>query len=92
MYFPGNERVHGKFQLAFPTGTRFLCLVLRVAFPFAAPAWDDNGQTMLPTQLIAHIPYAVIAALIGIVLVVVNKIDRAKNDVVMDMPLVYVGS
>ena len=47
---------------------------------------------MLPAQLVAHIPYAVIAALIGIVLVVVNKIDCTKNDVVMDMPLVYVGS
>ena len=47
---------------------------------------------MLPAQLVAHIPYAVIAALIGIVLVVVNKIDRAKNDVIMDMPFVYMGS
>ena len=40
-------------------------------------------------QLVAHVPYAVVAALIGIVLMVVNKIDRTKNDMVMDMPFVY---
>ena len=34
----------------------------------------------------------VIAALVGIVLVVIYKIHRAKNDVVMDMSLVNVGS
>ena len=41
---------------------------------------------------IAHVPYAIVAAFIGIVFVVVNKIDRTKNDMVMDMPFVYVGS
>lgn len=41
---------------------------------------------------ITHVPYAVVAALIGIVLMVVNKIDRTKNDMVMDMPFIYVGS
>ena len=43
-------------------------------------------------SLIHIFPYAVVAALIGIVLMVVNKIDRAKNDMVMDMSLIYVGS
>ena len=47
---------------------------------------------MFPAQLIAHVPYAVIAALIGIVLVVVYEIDRAENDVVMNMPLINVSS
>ena len=88
----GNERVHGNFQLAFPTGTRFLRLVLYIAFSFTAPVRNDNRQAMLPAQLVAHIPYAVIAALVGIVLVVVYEIDRAENNVIMNMPLVYVGS
>jgi hypothetical protein len=47
---------------------------------------------MFPAQLIAHVPYTVIAALVGIVLVVVYEIDRAENNVVMDMPLVNVSS
>ena len=46
---------------------------------------------MFPTQLIAYVPYAVIAALVGIVLVVVYKINRTENNVVMDMPLVSSG-
>lgn len=40
---------------------------------------------MFPAQLIAHVPYTVIAALVGIVLVVVYEIDRAENNVVMDI-------
>ena len=39
---------------------------------------------MFPAQLIAHVPYTVIAALVGIVLVVVYEIDRAENNVVME--------
>ena len=88
----GNKRINGNFQLAFPTCSRLFRLIFRIALSLAAFARNDDGQPVLPTQLIAHIPYAVVAALIGIVLMVVNKVDRAKNDVVMDMPLVYVGS
>ena len=66
-------------------------MIFCIAFSLAAFARNDDGQPVFPTQLVAHIPYAVVAALIGIVLMVVNKVDRAKNDVVMDMPLVYVG-
>ena len=40
----------------------------------------------------AHTAQQTIPYLIGIVFVVVNKIDRTKNDMVMDMPFVYVGS
>ena len=47
---------------------------------------------MFPAQLIAHVPYAVIAALIGIVLVVVYEIDRTENHMIMDMPLINMGS
>ena len=57
----------------------------------SAFARNDHRQPVFPTQLVAHVPYAVVAALIGIVLMVVNKIDRAKNDMVMDMSLIYVG-
>ena len=45
---------------------------------------------MFPAQLVAHVPYAVVASFVRIVLVVVYKINDAKNDVVMDMPLVNV--
>ena len=45
---------------------------------------------MFPAQLIAHVPYTVIAALVGIVLVVVYEIDRAENNVVMNVSFVNV--
>ena len=47
---------------------------------------------MFPAQLIAHVPYTVIAALVGIVLVVVYEIDREENHMIMDMPLINMGS
>ena len=47
---------------------------------------------MFPAQLIARVPYAVIAALVGIVLVVVYEIDRAENHMIMDMSFVNVSS
>ena len=56
----------------------------------AALAGDDNGQAIFPAQLVAHVPYTVIAPFVGIVFVVVYEVHRAENNVVMDMPLVNV--
>ena len=39
---------------------------------------------MLPAQLVADVPYAVVAALVGNILAVVYKINGAENDVVRD--------
>ena len=52
-------------------------------------AWK---RTKVIVRVKGFFPYAIVAAFIGIVFVVVNKIDRTKNDMVMDMPFVYVGS
>ena len=41
-------------------------------------------------QLVAHVPYAVIAPFVGIVFMVVYKVHRAKNDMVMDVSFVNV--
>lgn len=45
---------------------------------------------MFPAQLVAHVPYAVICPLVGIVLVVIYEVSSTKNDMVMDMSLVNV--
>src|SRR5574344_2024571 len=50
---------------------QFFCLVLRIALSLAALAGDDNGQAIFPAQLVAHVPYAVIAPFVGIVFMVV---------------------
>ena len=67
-------------------------MIFCIAFSLTAFTRNDNGQPVFPAQLITYVPYAVVTALIGIVLMVVNKVDRTKNDMVMDMPFVYVGS
>ncbi len=59
--------------------------LFRIALSLAALAVDDNGQAIFPAQLVAHVPYAVIAPFVGIVFVMVYEIHRAKNNVVMDM-------
>ena len=43
---------------------------------------------MFPAQPVTHVPYAVICTLVGIVLMVVYKIDRAKNHMIMDMTFI----
>ena len=88
----GDKRINGNFQLAFPTCPGFFSLIFCIAFSLTAFTRNNNRQPVFPAQLIAHVPYAVVAALIGIVLMVVNKINRTKNDMVVNMPLVYVGS
>ena len=88
----GDKRINGNFQLAFPTCSRLFRLIFCIAFSLTAFTRNDNGQPVFPAQLITYVPYAVVTALIGIVLMVVNKVDRTKNDMVMDMPFVYVGS
>ena len=91
----GRELSHGlNYQklgkVAFPTGSRFLCLILCIALSLTPFAGNDNRQSIFPAQLVAHVPYAVIAALIGIVFVVVYEIDRAENNVVMNVSFVNV--
>ena len=50
-----------------------------------------DGQAVFPAQPVADVAYSVIGALVGNILVVVYKVYRTKNDVVMDMPFIYVS-
>ena len=60
--------INGNFQLAFPTCTDLFCVILRIALSLAAFTRNDDGQPVFPAQPITHVPYAVVAAFIGIVL------------------------
>ena len=62
----------------------------RIALSLAALAGNDDGQAILPAQLVAHVPYAVIAPFVGIVFVVVYKIYGAENNVIVDVSFVNV--
>ena len=65
-------------------------MIFCIALSLAALAGDDHGKPIVPAQLVAHVPYTVIAPFVGIVFVVVYEVNRAENNVVMDMPLVNV--
>ena len=86
----GDKRVNSGFQLAFPTCTRLFCLVFRIALSLAALTGDDDGQAIFPAQLVAHVPYAVIAPFVGIVFVMVYEIHRTENNVIVDVSFVNV--
>ena len=65
-------------------------MVLRIALSLAALAGDDHGKPVVPAQLVTHVPYAVIRPFVGNVLVMIYEVDRAENNVIMDMSLVNV--
>ena len=84
----GDKGIDGKFQFCFGG---FLFLIHRIILSLAAFLRHKDGQAVFPAQPVTHVAYAVIAALIGIVLVVVYEVDRAENNVVMNVSFVYVG-
>lgn len=55
------------------------------------PAGDDDRQAVFSAQSVAGPAYLVIAALVGMVVLVVGEADRIKNQMVVNMPLVNMG-
>lgn len=52
---------------------------------------DDDGQVMFSTQLIAGPAYFVIAAFIGMVVLIFVEADRIGNQIVVNMLLINIG-
>ena len=84
----GDKGIDGKFQFCFGG---FLFLIHRIILSLAAFLRHKDGQAVFPAQPVADVAYSVIGALVGNILVVVYKVYRTKNDVVMDMPFIYVS-
>ena len=55
------------------------------------PAWDDDGQAVFSAQSITGPADLVIAALIGMVVLVVGEADRIENQMVVNMSLINMG-
>lgn len=86
----GNEPVDGGFQLRLIAGPRLRGLMLDIALALVLTG-DNNGQAMLFADAVAGAADEMIAALVGMVVLMIFKADRIENQMVMNMPLVNVG-
>ena len=86
----GDQPVDGGFQLCLVAGAVLCGLMLNVALALI-PARDDDGQAVFFAQPVAGPAYLVIAALVGMVVLVVGEADRIENQVIMDVILVNVS-
>ena len=86
----GDQPVDGGFQLCLVAGAVLCGLMLNVALALI-PARDDDGQAVFFAQPVAGPAYLVIAALVGMVMLVIGEADRIENQVIMDVILVNVS-
>ena len=55
------------------------------------PAGDDNGQAVFFAQPVADPAYLMVAALVGMVVLVVGEADRIEDQMIMNMSLINMG-
>ena len=85
-----NEPVDGCFQFCLVAGAVPLGPVFNIALALVLSGYDD-GQTVFLAQPIRDAADFVIAPLVGMVVLMIRKADGIKNDVVMNVILVYMG-
>ena len=73
----GNQPVDGGFQLCLVAGAVLCGLMLNVALALI-PTRDDDGQAVFFAQPVAGPAYLVIAALVGMVMLVIGEADRIE--------------
>ena len=77
----GDQPVDGGFQLCLVAGAVLCSLMLNVALALIL-AGNDDGQAVFFAQPVAGPAYLVIAAFVGMVVLVVCEADRIKNQMV----------
>ena len=85
-----DQPIDGGFQLCLVAGAVLCGLMLNIALALVL-AGDDDGQAVLFAQPVAGPAYLVIAAFVGMVVLVVCEADRIKNQMVVNMPLINMG-
>lgn len=86
----GDQPVDGGFQFCLITGAVLCGLMLNIALALVT-ARDDDGQAVFSAQSVTGSAYLVIAAFVGMVVLVVGEADRIENQMVVNMPLVNMG-
>ncbi len=86
----GDQPVDGSFQLCLVTGAVLRGMMLDVALALVS-AGDDDGQIVFSAQPVAGPAYLVVAAFVGMVVLVISEADRIENQVIMNVILVNVS-
>ena len=55
------------------------------------PAGDDDGQAVFSAQPITDPAYLMVAALVGVVVLVVGEADRIEDQMIVNMPFINMG-
>lgn len=76
-----NESINGDFQLRLIACPLFFGVVLRIAFAFVLPPRDDR-KAMRLTYPVAGAQDEVIALLIAVILFMIGKADRVKDQMI----------
>ena len=86
----GRQPVNGGFQLCLIAGAVLYGLMLNVALALVS-AGENDGLAVFSAQLITGPAYFVIAAFVGMVVLVVSESDRIENQMIVDMSFINMG-
>ena len=86
----GNQPVDGGFQFCLVAGVVLCGLMFNVALALI-PTRDDDGQAVFFAQPVADPAYLMVAALVGMVVLVVGEADRIEDQMIMNMSLINMG-
>ena len=84
-----EQAVNDGFQLCLVTGAISNRLMLNIALGLLLFG-NDDGQTMLLSEPVRGAANLIVAALVGMVMLVIRKTDGIPNHMIMDMPTVNV--
>ena len=85
-----EQAVNDGFQLCLVTGAISNRLMLNEALALLLSG-NDDGQAMLLAEPVRGAANLIVAALVGMVMLVIRKTDGIPNHMIMDMPTVNVG-
>lgn len=82
---------HAQASMVTEVYAHILCgLMLNVALALI-PARDDDGQAVFSAQPITDPAYLMVAALVGVVVLVVGEADRIEDQMIVNMPFINMG-
>ena len=86
-----KQSINGGFQLYLIAGAISNRLMLNVTLALLLPG-NDDGQAMLLAEPVRGTANLIVAALVGVIVLVICEADGIPNHMIMDVPTVNMGS